>query len=240
MNTSSVPASTAKRSRPYYDVHSAVSHQPLRAGGPRRIAFRVSRLLDVAIATLLLAVLAVPMLLVAALIKLTSRGPALYRQERSGLGGRLFVILKFRTMRDDAEAETGPIWSKRGDPRCTRPGNLLRRYSIDELPQLINVLRGEMSLVGPRPERPFFVDKFARQLPDYRRRLDVLPGITGWAQINGWRGDSSLEKRLEFDLYYIRNWSVAFNLGILLLTPLRVLVENNARPDPQARGAFWR
>jgi lipopolysaccharide/colanic/teichoic acid biosynthesis glycosyltransferase len=128
-------------------------------------------------------------------------------------------------MRVDAEDETGPVWSKPGDPRCTTVGFLLRRFCLDELPQLFNVLRGEMSLVGPRPERPCFVQEFAGRLPGYQQRHQVLPGITGWAQINGWRGDTSIEKRLEFDLYYVQHWSVPFNLRIMLFTPYRVLVE---------------
>jgi lipopolysaccharide/colanic/teichoic acid biosynthesis glycosyltransferase len=130
-------------------------------------------------------------------------------------------------MRVDAETQSGPVWSKLGDPRRTGIGIILRRYSLDELPQLVNVLRGEMSLVGPRPERPSFVQSFSQRIPTYNRRHQVVPGITGWAQINGWRGDTSIEKRLEFDLYYIRNWSVLFNIWILLLTPFAVLVEQN-------------
>jgi lipopolysaccharide/colanic/teichoic acid biosynthesis glycosyltransferase len=186
-----------------------------------------NRLLDVIGATLLLCVLAVPMFLIAAVIRLTSRGPALYFQERSGLNGKPFVMFKFRTMRVDAEEKTGPVWARRGDPRRTLVGIALRRLSLDELPQLFNVLRGEMSLVGPRPERPFFVKDFSQRIPGYNERLRVLPGITGWAQINGWRGDSSIEKRLDCDLYYIRNQSYLFNLRILLWTPLRVLVAQN-------------
>lgn len=179
-------------------------------------------------ATALLFVLAAPMLLVALLIKLTSRGGAIYRQERVGLGGKTFVMYKFRTMRLDAEAASGPVWARRNDPRRTMLGVLLRRLSIDELPQLFNVLRGDMSLVGPRPERPCFVQKFSQELPAYMQRHQVLPGITGWAQVNGWRGDTSLERRLECDLHYVNHQSFSLNLWILLLTPLRVLVERNA------------
>jgi lipopolysaccharide/colanic/teichoic acid biosynthesis glycosyltransferase len=120
------------------------------------------------------------------------------------------------------------VWATPGDARCTRLGSFLRRYSIDELPQLWNVLRGDMSLVGPRPERPYFVKKFAQELPGYMERHDVLPGITGWAQVNGWRGDTSLASRLEHDLYYVRHRSLRLNLQILFLTPWRVLVERNA------------
>ena len=186
------------------------------------------RVLDLVVAVALLLVLALPMLLVALLVKLGSRGPAIYRQERTGLGGKPFVMFKFRTMRIDAEAESGPVWAKRNDPRRTPLGKLLRRLSIDELPQLLNVLRGEMSLVGPRPERPCFVQEFSGRLSGYNQRHQVLPGITGWAQINGWRGDSSLERRLECDLYYVNHRSFWFNVRIMLLTPLRLLLERNA------------
>lgn len=202
---------------------------PISHGGPlvrrRPVALAASRLLDVVISAVLLALLALPMLAIAVLVKLSSRGPALYKQKRTGLGGGVFVMYKFRTMGIDAEADTGPVWAKRGDPRCTPLGNLLRRWCLDELPQLFNVLVGDMSLVGPRPERPCFVRQFSQSIAAYDQRHLVRPGITGWAQINGWRGDTSLEKRLEFDLFYIRHWSLRFNLRILLLTPFRVRAE---------------
>jgi exopolysaccharide biosynthesis polyprenyl glycosylphosphotransferase len=199
----------------------------LAAARAGRASAMASRALDVVLSVLLLCVLAVPMLLLALLVKLTSRGPAVYTQQRAGLGGKPFVLFKFRTMTVDAESETGPVWAKRGDPRRTVVGIVLRRFCLDELPQLFNVLRGEMSLVGPRPERPCFVRDFSQRIPAYNQRHQVLPGITGWAQINGLRGESSIEERLEFDLFYIRNWSLAFDIRILLLTPVRVLVEKN-------------
>ncbi|MGH7334341.1 MAG: undecaprenyl-phosphate glucose phosphotransferase [Candidatus Rokuibacteriota bacterium] len=158
------------------------------------------------------------MALIALAVKLTSPGPVLLGQIRMGLDGREFRMLKFRTMRADAEADTGPVWAQPDDPRRTRLGTLLRRFSLDELPQLFNVLRGEMSLVGPRPERPVFVEEFRRQVPGYMLRHKVKAGMTGWAQINGWRGNTSLEKRIEYDLYYIERWSLAFDLTILVRT----------------------
>ena len=151
-------------------------------------------------------------------IRLTSRGPVLYRQERMGLDGRRFAMLKFRSMVPDAEATTGPRWAVPNDPRRTEFGAFLRRLSLDELPQLFNVLRGEMSLVGPRPERPSFVEDFRRRMPRYMLRHKVKAGITGWAQINGWRGNTSIEKRIEYDLYYIERWSLGFDIKILLQT----------------------
>jgi len=135
-----------------------------------------------------------------------------------GLDGQRFQMLKFRTMRVDAERETGPVWARPDDSRRTRLGTFLRRWSLDELPQLWNVLRGEMSLVGPRPERPSFVEEFRRRVPGYMLRHKMKAGITGWAQINGWRGQTSIEKRIEYDLYYIERWSLGFDLKILLLT----------------------
>ena len=163
--------------------------------------------------------LAAPVMLAVALaLKLTSPGPVLYRQERMGVDGRRFWMLKFRTMRVDAEAETGPMWARPDDPRRTRLGGFLRRWSLDELPQLLNVLRGEMSLVGPRPERPSFVEEFRRRVPGYMLRHKVKAGITGWAQINGWRGNTSIERRIECDLYYIERWSLGFDLKILIQT----------------------
>jgi len=158
------------------------------------------------------------MLAIATALKLVSSGPVLYRQERMGLDGQRFQMLKFRTMRVDAERETGPVWARPDDSRRTRLGTFLRRWSLDELPQLWNVLRGEMSLVGPRPERPSFVEEFRRRVPGYMLRHKMKAGITGWAQINGWRGQTSIEKRIEYDLYYIERWSLGFDLKILLLT----------------------
>jgi exopolysaccharide biosynthesis polyprenyl glycosylphosphotransferase len=158
------------------------------------------------------------MAVIAAAVAVTSGRPILYRQERMGLDGRRFRMLKFRTMRLDAEAGTGPQWAVPDDPRRTRLGAFLRRFSLDELPQLFNVLRGEMSLVGPRPERPSFVEDFRRRVPGYMLRHKMKAGITGWAQINGWRGNTSIEKRIEYDLEYIARWSLAFDLSILLRT----------------------
>lgn len=186
------------------------------------------RMIDFSASLVLLALLGLPLLLVVALVRLTSAGPAIYRQERVGLGGRRFQLLKFRTMRLDAEAQTGPVWAQEHDPRRTAFGSFLRRWSIDELPQLVNVLKGEMSLVGPRPERPYFVARFTQELPAYMQRHSVLPGLTGWAQLNGLRGNTSISMRLDFDLYYIRHWSVLFDLFILVSTPFRMLAEKNA------------
>jgi Undecaprenyl-phosphate glucose phosphotransferase len=176
---------------------------------------------DLVLATLGLIVLAPLLGGIALLIRLTSPGPVLYRQERMGLDGRSFEMLKFRTMTEDAEAGTGPVWSPRGDPRTTPLGRVLRRFSLDELPQLWNVVKGDMSLVGPRPERPFFVHQFKTLIPQYMLRHKVKAGLTGWAQVNGLRGNTSLAKRIEYDLYYIQNWSLALDVKILLLTLYR-------------------
>lgn len=192
------------------------------------LAALAKRVVDFTGALVLLAIIGIPMLMVAALVRLTSAGPAIYTQERIGLGGRRFMLLKFRTMRLDAETNTGPVWAQEHDPRRTAFGAFLRRWSIDELPQLINVLKGEMSLVGPRPERPYFVAQFSHEFPDYMRRHGVLPGLTGWAQLNGWRGNTSIRSRLDFDLYYIRHWSIWFDVYIIFKTPIRMLAEKNA------------
>ena len=178
----------------------------------------LKRAMDLTLGALAMLVAAPAMLLIATAIKATSSGPVLYRQDRMGLHGRRFGMLKFRTMIVDAEAATGPVWARPDDPRRTRLGVFLRRYSLDELPQLWNVLCGEMSLVGPRPERPSFVEAFRRQVPRYMLRHKVKAGITGWAQVNGWRGNTSIEKRIEYDLYYIERWSIGFDLKILLQT----------------------
>jgi len=164
-------------------------------------------------------ILAAPaMLAIVVALKLMSPGRVLYRQERMGVDGRRFRMLKIRTMRVDAEAQTCPLSPTQDDPRRTWLGGFLRRWSLDELPQLLNVLRGEMSLVGPRPERPSFVEEFRRRVPGYMLRHKVKAGITGWAQINGWRGNTSIERRIECDLYYIERWSLAFDLLILVQT----------------------
>ena len=187
----------------------------------------VKRLCDLTLASLTLAVLAGPMVLIAVIIKLGG-GPVLYRQVRSSIGGRTFKMLKFRTMVVGAEANTGPVWTVPDDPRVTRFGRFLRRTSLDELPQLINVLLGDMSLVGPRPERPELIERFKLQIPRYMLRHHVKAGITGWAQVNGLRGQTPLRKRIQYDLFYIRNWSLGLDLWILLLTPFRGLVNANA------------
>ncbi len=178
----------------------------------------VKRVVDILLAAVGLTVLMPVLPLVALAIWLEDRGSIFYKQERMGLDGRTFDIWKFRSMRVNAEDSTGPIWAVEGDPRRTRIGGLLRRFSIDELPQLWNVLNGEMSLVGPRPERPSFVHEFKQHLPQYMFRHRVKSGITGWAQVHGWRGNTSVRKRLEYDLYYIENWSISLDFKILWMT----------------------
>jgi len=181
----------------------------------------LKRVLDMLISAAALAVLAIPIAIIAILVKLTSRGPVFYHQERMGLDGRAFTVYKFRSMYAGAEDVTGPIWAREDDPRATPLGRFLRRFDLDELPQFWNVLKGEMSIVGPRPERPYFVQQFKQRIPQYMLRHKVKAGITGWAQVNGWRGNTSLEKRIEYDLYYIENWSVGLDLKIMWLTLLR-------------------
>ena len=183
----------------------------------------LKRALDVPTALLLLAALGPLMLLIAVLIRVTSPGPALYTQTRVGRRGRRFRIYKFRTMHDEAESATGPVWSHARDPRQTSLGWLLRRLSIDELPQLINVVKGDMSLIGPRPERPIFVDRFQQRLEGYEVRHEMLPGITGLAQVNGWRGDTSIQRRLQYDVYYVQHWSPLLDARVLAQTPLEIL-----------------
>jgi exopolysaccharide biosynthesis polyprenyl glycosylphosphotransferase len=173
-------------------------------------------------------VLALPFWLIATLVKLTSRGDVFYKQERMGLDGKPFMIYKFRSMYTDAEAATGPVFASERDPRRTPLGKLLRQSNIDELPQLWNVLKGDMSIVGPRPERPLFVAQFKDKIPQYMLRHKVKAGITGWAQVNGWRGNTSIEKRIEYDLYYIENWSVRLDLKIMWLTLLRGFFHKHA------------
>ena len=186
------------------------------------------RFMDLTCSGLGLLVLSPVLFFVALLIKLTSKGPIFYFQERMGLDGQTFRMYKFRSMQVDAEQKTGAVWAIQNDDRRTPIGTLLRSTSIDELPQLWNVFVGDMSLVGPRPERPVFVSKFRHEIPNYMLRHKVKTGITGWAQVNGWRGDTSLEKRIECDLYYIRNWSLWLDVKILILTVFKGFVHKNA------------
>jgi Undecaprenyl-phosphate glucose phosphotransferase len=175
-----------------------------------------------------LLVLALPMAVISLAVKLTSRGPVFYGQERMGLDGRTFKMYKFRSMRVDAEDATGAVWAKKADDRKTPLGSFLRKTSLDELPQFWNVLCGDMSLVGPRPERPVFVSQFKHQIPHYMLRHKVKSGITGWAQVNGWRGDTSLSSRIECDIFYIKNWSYLLDLRILVMTVWKGFVHKNA------------
>lgn len=188
----------------------------------------VKRAMDVVLSLIGLIMLSPLLLLIAAVVKLTSPGPVFYRQERCGLNGKTFPMLKFRSMRVDAERQTGAVWARKDDPRRTPLGSLLRKTSLDELPQLINVLKGDMSLVGPRPERPVFTDQFSRTIPNYVARHCVKVGITGWAQVHGWRGNTSLRKRLQYDLYYITHWTPWLDLRILWMTLFHGLFHRNA------------
>ncbi len=185
------------------------------------------RAVDILVGSLLLVVFSPLMFAIALLVKLTSRGPVLFKQERVSFDGSSFKIVKFRTMYLDAES-SGPGWTKPGDDRVTPLGRFLRSTSLDELPQLLNVLKGDMSIVGPRPERPVFIQEFRRRIPRYMLRHKVPAGITGWAQVNGWRGDTSIDKRIEYDLYYIENWSLFLDLKILFLTLFKGFKNRNA------------
>jgi exopolysaccharide biosynthesis polyprenyl glycosylphosphotransferase len=167
------------------------------------------------------------MVIIALLVKCTSRGPVLFQQERVSFDGSRFRIIKFRTMRLDAEVG-GPGWTTPGDERVTLVGRVLRSLSLDELPQLFNVLKGDMSIVGPRPERPVFIKEFRQHIPRYMLRHKVPAGITGWAQVNGWRGDTSIDKRIEHDLYYIENWSLFLDIKIVFMTILNGFKNRNA------------
>jgi Undecaprenyl-phosphate glucose phosphotransferase len=188
----------------------------------------IKRAMDIALSLVALVLIAPVMLVIAAVIKLTSPGPVFFRQERCGLNGASFMMLKFRSMRIDAERETGAVWASKDDPRRTWFGSFLRSTSLDELPQFINVLKGDMSIVGPRPERPVFIAKFSKTIPNYCARHAVKAGITGWAQVHGWRGNTSLRKRLQYDLYYITHWTPWLDLKILWMTVWHGLVNRNA------------
>lgn len=186
------------------------------------------RAFDLCFAGLAIALTAPLMLLIAISIKVTSPGPVFFRQQRVGLNGRTFLMYKFRTMRQAGPEESDCRWTKRDDPRRTRLGGWLRAASLDELPQFFNVLNGHMSVVGPRPERPYFVEQFMQTVSLYNTRHDLKVGITGWAQVNGWRGDTSIAKRVEHDIYYLNNWSFGFDLRIILLTILHLFSPKNA------------
>jgi len=190
----------------------------VRASPQQGTARLEKRILDVVFSGLAMVLLVPVLSIIGLLIKTTSPGPVLYRQTRLGMDGREFSLVKFRTMRDDAEKANEPVWSIREDPRRTRLGAFLRKYSLDELPQLWNVLKGEMSLVGPRPERPEFIREFQKEIPAYILRQKVKSGMTGLAQVRGWRGPTSLEKRVECDIQYIEGWSLGLDLKILWLT----------------------
>jgi exopolysaccharide biosynthesis polyprenyl glycosylphosphotransferase len=188
----------------------------------------LKRMFDIAFSLSFLICFSPVYLICALFVKISSRGPVFYLQERMGLDGKCFKCIKFRGMYVDAEEKSGPVWAKKGDDRTTPVGKWLRKTSLDEIPQFINVLKGDMSIVGPRPERPVFVDHFKKQIPGYMLRHKAKAGITGWAQINGWRGNTSLEKRIECDLWYIQNWSIWLDIKIVLLTPFKGLVHPNA------------
>ncbi len=188
----------------------------------------VKRTMDVGGSLLCIVLFSPVMLLMAALIKLTSPGPLIFKQERVGLHNRPFKMYKFRSMEVQTEREEQKGWTVKNDPRVTGIGRFMRKTSIDELPQLFNVLKGDMSLVGPRPERPQFVEKFREEIPRYMVKHQVRPGMTGWAQINGYRGDTSIRKRIEYDLYYIENWTVGLDFKILFLTCFKGFINKNA------------
>jgi exopolysaccharide biosynthesis polyprenyl glycosylphosphotransferase len=188
----------------------------------------LKRAVDVIFSALVMIFLSPFLLLAALIIRIDSEGPVFYSQERVGLDGKPFPCIKFRTMRVDAESDTGPVWATKDDPRRTRIGGFLRRFSIDEIPQFINVILGHMSVVGPRPERPLFVQQFAHDVPRYMERHREKAGITGWAQVNGLRGDTSIEERTRYDLWYIENWSLLLDFKIMFKTALAMLRGDNA------------
>lgn len=183
---------------------------------------------DKLVAFLILIFISPFLLILSILVKCSSRGPIFYKQKRVSLNGKVFNILKFRSMPVDIESRSGAVWAKKGEARATKIGAFLRKTSLDELPQFINVLRGDMSIVGPRPERPELVKKFKDQIPRYMERHMVKAGITGLAQINGWRGNTDLKKRIEYDLFYIEHWSFALDIKIIFITIFKGFVNKNA------------
>lgn len=188
----------------------------------------MKRMVDICVSATAIILLAPLMIFIAVGVKLTSPGPVFFRQQRIGLNNRPFGMLKFRSMRVDTAVTAATTWTTANDPRKTRFGMFLRKTSLDELPQFLNVLKGSMSVVGPRPERPFFVEQFREEIPKYMVKHQVKPGITGWAQVNGWRGDTSIEKRIECDIYYIENWDLIIDVKIMFMTVFKGLVNKNA------------
>ncbi len=188
----------------------------------------IKRIVDILGALFGIVVTSPVMLLAAVMVKATSPGPVIFRQERVGLHQKTFYMYKFRSMEKQSPREEKRAWTVRNDPRVTPVGKFLRRTSIDELPQLFNILKGDMSLVGPRPERPLFVEKFKEEIPRYMVKHQVRPGLTGWAQVNGLRGDTSIRRRVEYDLYYIENWTLGFDLKIILMTFFTGFINKNA------------
>ena len=186
------------------------------------------RVMDIVGACVAIILFSPVMLFSVIMIKLTSPGPLIYKQERVGLHNHNFLMYKFRSMEVQPPEEEKKAWTVKNDPRVTNFGRFMRKTSIDELPQLFNVLKGEMSLVGPRPERPFFVDKFREEIPRYMIKHQVRPGLTGWAQVNGYRGNTSIRKRIEYDLYYIENWTLGLDIKILILTFFKGFINKNA------------
>ncbi|MBO4456767.1 MAG: undecaprenyl-phosphate glucose phosphotransferase [Butyrivibrio sp.] len=186
------------------------------------------RMMDIVGSFFGIIIFAIPMIVIAILVKKSSKGPVIFKQERIGLGGKPFMMYKFRTMELQSESDEKKGWTTKNDPRVTGIGKFLRRTSLDEIPQLFNIFVGQMSLVGPRPERPQFVEKFKEQIPRYMVKHQVRPGLTGWAQINGYRGDTSIRKRIDYDIYYIENWSIAFDIRIIVGTFRHGFVNKNA------------
>ena len=188
----------------------------------------IKRFADIVLAVLALIIFSPIMLIVAVLVKTTSKGPVIYKQERVGLHNKTFKMYKFRSMIDSCDGSDKKKWTTQDDPRVTKVGKFIRKTSLDELPQFVNVIKGDMSIVGPRPERPYYVDKFKEEIPRYMIKHQVRPGITGWAQVNGYRGDTSIYKRIECDLYYIENWTVLFDIKILFFTVFKGFINKNA------------
>ena len=188
----------------------------------------IKRTFDIIVSLTAVLVLSPILVITVILVKLTSKGPVFYGQERVSRDNKKFIMLKFRTMKADAESQSGPVWASENDPRRTPIGAFLRKASIDELPQFLNVLKGDISIVGPRPERPHFVEKFKDEIPRYMERHKVKGGITGWAQANGLRGDTSIEERIKYDLYYIENWTLWFDIKIIIKTALEIFHHKTA------------